>query len=168
MKIHIGGESEGYETAVFDQFSFPWDAADGLTEDLLISNTLERLPHHHPDYGVVDGWWLFWDEVYRICKPDAKVFVRVSYAKSDRAYANPEYVRVITDQTFYWLSSTFREREKIEAPHCHHNFETIVVHGGGVDQKIALRSNEAQEFSNRHYWNVVEEINVELKRLKEV
>lgn len=164
MKLSVGPAEEGFEPAGFDPLSFPWECPDGFVDELVIQKTLERVPHWRPDYGNVDGWWLLWNEVYRVCKPDAKVAARAPYVKCDAAFIDPEHVRFVHERTFYYLSADFREQEALAGLDARCDFEVIVVSADEVDKGISLRANEAQAFSHRHYWNTVGQITVELRK----
>ena len=164
MKLWIGDDpEEGYEV-LENPFVFPWENKEVYTE-VKIKNVLHKIPHWRPEYNGVDGWWLFWREMYLVTEPGASIFVQVPYLKSDAAYSDPTAERFIHERVLYSLDKKFCEASVSMTPPEGLDFEVLVVSGNDVDQAMSLRSADTQAFAHRHYWNVVNILVAELKRV---
>ena len=151
---------------VVDLFAFPWPFASNSTSHVHISHFAEHIPHDRPEYGRVDGWWLFWDEVHRICRPGATVEVVHPYVKSERAFWDPTHVRFIHELTWYYLDLNWRKAQGLDHYQTSADFEVVVISGLGLADDIVARSQEHQAFARAHYWNVIPDLSVQLKARK--
>lgn len=83
MKLDLGSgpnPREGFEGVdlypsenvkhVVDLFKPKWPFRKNSVDEIFSSHLVEHIPHGD---GPVDGWYKFWNEVYRICKPGAEV-----------------------------------------------------------------------------------------------
>lgn len=158
--IDIAGD---HADIVHDLFSFPWPIETGSVGEVRISHFVEHIPHYRPEWGARDGWWLFWEEVHRICARGAEIHVVHPYVKSDRAFWDPTHVRFIHEMTWYYLDPAWREANGLQ----HYTdaaFDITVISGAGVADDIATRNHEHQAYARSHYWNVIPDLVVELKR----
>lgn len=105
----------------------------------------------------------FWKDVYYGLKPGGKATVTAPYAKSNRAWLDPETKREIVEETFVLLNKTLREQNKVEWDFGEVDFDFVITYEG-VDQAWANRAEEARTFAIKHYWNVVQEIKVILTK----
>ena len=151
-----------------DLFVYPWPIATGVVEQINISHFCEHIPHSHPNWpSGVDGWWMFWDEVYRICAPEALVDVVSPYVRSDRAFWDPTHTRFLHEMTWYYLDKNWRQVQQLDHEPIASNFEVVVIAGNGISDDMATRSQDFQTFARAHYWNVVQDLNVTLKARKD-
>lgn len=157
--IDLAGDAD----IVADLFEFPWPIADGSVREARISHFVEHIPHDRPGWNR-DGWWLFWDEVYRVTKPGAKITIIHPYVKSDRAFWDPTHVRFIHEITWYYLDAQWRKSQGLDHYPIGADFEVVLIDGTGVADGIATRAKEHQLFARQHYWNVVDDLKVTLKR----
>lgn len=158
------GEHVDYVVDLFCGDPWPWP--DNSVEETFSAHLVEHIPHYRPEYGGVDGWWVFFNELYRVCKPDAKCTFVHPYAKSDRAFWDPTHTRYIHETTWYYLAEEWRKMQALDHYDAVCNFEVVVIQGNGVADNIAARSHEHQQFAREHYWNVLPDLVVELKALK--
>ena len=158
--IDIGG---GDADIVHDLFTFPWPIETGSVGEVRISHFVEHIPHFRPDWGPRDGWWLFWEEVHRICAKGAPIHVVHPYVKSDRAFWDPTHVRFIHEMTWYYLDPAWRTANGLQH-YTDADFEIVVISGSGIADAIATRNHEHQTYARNHYWNVIPDLVVELKR----
>ena len=141
----------------------PWPIAKNSVEETFCSHFVEHIPHYRPEFEGTDGWWVFFNELYRVAKPDSKhVFVH-PYAKSDRAFWDPTHTRYIHETTWYYLDKNWREQQWLDHYHATCDFEVVVISGNGIADSIATKHHEAQAFARQHYWNAIADLVVELK-----
>lgn len=83
----------------FDAFSFPWDLPDSYFDQILISHLVEHIPHRIS--GVAgDGFYTFFEEVYRILGTHGVAEVRVPFWKHPNATLDPTHIRIVHKKTF--------------------------------------------------------------------
>lgn len=147
-----------------DLFQYPWPVKSNSVTDIVTNHFVEHIPHYRPEWGAKDGWWMFWDEVYRITKKDAKINIVHPYVKSDRAFWDPTHVRFIHETTWFYLDKNWRTAQGLDHYDTIADFEIITLAGNGVPDNIATRSIDFQTFARNHYWNAIADLSVELKR----
>ena len=76
---------EGVEYVV-DLFQYPWPFADRSVAEVVSNHFIEHLPHYRPEYNGIDGFWMFFNELHRICQKNAKLTFTCPYAKADRGF----------------------------------------------------------------------------------
>ncbi len=59
---------------------------------------------HIGEIGKVEGWFYFWQELYRVLKPNGRVQFECPYATSIWAWADPTHIRAISEYTFLYLN----------------------------------------------------------------
>jgi len=160
--IDLAGDAD----IIHDLFVFPWPIEDDSVAEARISHFVEHIPHYLPHWNGVDGWWLFFDELYRICQPDATVDIVHPYAMSGRAFQDPTHVRYINETTWFYLDAEWRKAQTLDHYPVHCDFEAVTIIGTGVDESMANRSAETQAFGRAHYWNVVSDLGVKLRARK--
>lgn len=138
-----------------------WPFKTSSVDEIFSSHLVEHIPHGD---GDVDGFYKFFNEVHRICKPDAKVVILTPYGKSNRALQDPTHRRSIVPETWNYLNQDWLKGNGID----HYtgftgDFEIVVVYGNGPNQRLVGRNDayidEAQDF----YWNSFADLAVELK-----
>jgi hypothetical protein len=144
----------------------PWPIKANTIEETFCSHFVEHIPHFRPEFAGVDGWWVFFNELYRVSKPDAKHVFHHPYVKSDRAFWDPTHVRFIHEQTWYYLDRNWRESQGLDHYDAVCDFEVVVICGNGIADSIVTKHHEAQAFARNHYWNALADLQVELKARK--
>lgn len=141
---------------VVDLEKFPWkEFEDGSIEEIYCSHYIE----HTPDLIK------FMDEVWRICENDAKITFVAPYYTSIRAWQDPTHKRVISEATWMYFNKDWRAMNKLEHYQIKSNFAVtnmVVFFNPPWDKK----TEEARQFAQQHYWNVISDMVVELKALK--
>jgi hypothetical protein len=165
-KGFIGIDLAGDADIVHDLFVTPWPIKTGSVAEINISHFVEHIPHYLPHWGGVDGWFVFWDEVYRICRKGARVTVVHPYGKNSRALQDPTHTRYIVEETWMYLSRSWRSAQELDHYSVTADFESITISGMGIATAVATRNAEFQEFARNHYWNVIADLVVELKAVK--
>jgi glycosyltransferase involved in cell wall biosynthesis len=113
------GDDSGNAAARFD---IGFDAARAREQRLpLGDNSLDGIHLSHVLEGVRDAQALF-DELYRVAKPNAKLFIRVAYGARDGAWQDPAQQRAWTEGSFAHFgqpsqpsSSTYRADWRLES-----------------------------------------------------
>lgn len=97
----------------------------------------------------------FMEEVYRVCKPGASVFIVAPYYTSRGAFRDPTHVRFITEDTFQYFQNPtpYRIKTNFEVQKIHYKYRTIFRFFPELIRSV-LR---------KHFWNVAEELSVALK-----
>jgi SAM-dependent methyltransferase len=109
MKLHIGAGHKilpGWVNhdlvalpginSVHDLRVFPWPWPDGSFDEVIAKDVLEHLPELIPTM----------EELYRICKPGAKIHISVPYWNSFEAVTDPTHVRQFNEFTFEFFDPT--------------------------------------------------------------
>lgn len=147
----------------WDLWQYPWPIRDKSVAEFEIGHFVEHIPHWRP-WWPLDGWWMFWNEMYRICKPDAEGLIVHPYNRSDRAFWDPTHERFIHEGTWAYLDKNWRVREKIESPDYNCDWDIVSITALGLSDEQMTRSSEFQAFSAQHYWNPFPDLQVRLRR----
>lgn len=141
---------------VWDLEKYPWEPfADHSVSEVYIAHYAE----HTSDLMK------FMDEVWRICENDAKVTIVSPYYTSLAAWADPTHKRVLTEMTWAYFSKGWREREKLDQYPMKCDFaigNPVIFFSSPWDKK----SEEARQFAQQHYWNVVSDMVIEMRAIK--
>lgn len=155
----------GVGDAQVDLLSFPWPIKDRSVRELECSHFVEHIPHWRPGWQK-DGWWLFFEEVYRICKRGATCRFTTPYVMNGRAFWDPTHERFVHEATWLYLSKQWREEQGLDHYPTHVNFEVLSIEGTGISPEMQARSLDQQQFARTHYWNVVHDLVVLLRVIK--
>lgn len=142
---------------VWDLEKFPWKPfADNSVEEVYASHYVEH----------TKNLMAFMDEVWRICKDGAKVVFVAPYYTSMGSWQDPTHTRAISEMTWYYFNKEWREANKLDHYPIKSNFiiKSIAVFFNPPWDK---KTEEARQFAQQHYWNVVSGILVELSVVKE-
>jgi hypothetical protein len=160
--IDLSGDAD----ITHDLFTFPWPIKTGSVSEATCSHFVEHVPHYRPEYEGQDGWWMFWQEVHRICKKGATITVVHPYSMSARADWDPTHTRRIHEMTWYYLDRGWREMNKIDHYGADVDFEIVTINGVGIPDDIMARPDQYQAEARERYWNVVSDLQVILKARK--
>ncbi|MCC6934714.1 MAG: hypothetical protein IT406_03465 [Candidatus Yanofskybacteria bacterium] len=141
---------------VWDLERFPWEPfADNSVEEIHVSHYVE----HTKDLMK------FMDEVWRIAAPDAKVTIVGPYYTSIRAWQDPTHTRAISEATWAYFNKDWRVANKLDhyPIRSHFAIDRILTFFNPPWDK---KSDEAKQFAQQHYFNVVSDILVELRAIK--
>jgi hypothetical protein len=154
---------EGVDEVV-DLLKLPWPWDDDTVEAAHSSHFVEHIPH---DIGVGrEGFFAWFDELYRVCKHDAEVEIYHPYAGSTRAFQDPTHRRFIPESTWYYLNKEWRELQRLDHYQVVCDFEIVTIEAIGVDQAIMLRNSEARQWMTRHLWDAIADLRVILRARK--
>lgn len=91
-----------------DLFMFPWYwQEDNSVDEILLSHFVEHIPHmvrYHqfPNWNK-DGFFVFFEECWRILKIGGIIEIWVPYYKSESTFRDPTHQRFITEHTFSYF-----------------------------------------------------------------
>jgi predicted SAM-dependent methyltransferase len=141
---------------VWDLEKYPWEPfQDDSIEEFNVSHYAE----HTKDLMK------FMDEVWRIGENGAKITIVGPYYTSIRAWQDPTHTRALSEATWLYYNKAWREANKLDHYPIKCNFEVVniaVFFNPPWDKK----PEEARQFAAQHYWNVVSDMLVELKVVK--
>lgn len=166
---------EGFEgvdlwapTAKFklDLLQFPWPWADSSVDEILCSHFIEHIPTEYVIHNNVkkDLFLAFFDECYRILKPEGIMVAICPAASSNRAFQDPTHRRFIVAETFWYLNKAWRESQMLD----HYPVECDFLHSivPAVPEEDMFRSDEAQAFRFNYLRNTVLDFHCTLKSNK--
>ena len=150
---------------VWDLWETPWPIAANCVEEVFCSHVVEHIPHWRPGWEL-DGWWRFFDELWRVMKNEATGEFIHPYAMSARAFWDPTHTRYVHDMTWHYLNREWREANGLDHYCGECDFEIVTLSLLGVQDDYLSRNIEQQTFSRNHYWNVVPDLGVLIKARK--
>lgn len=141
---------------VWDLEKFPWEPIpDESVEEVYVAHYAE----HTKDLIA------FMNEIYRICAPGAKVTIVGPYYTSIRAWQDPTHTRALSEATWMYYNQNWLKANRLDHYPIKCNFDVtsmIVFFNPPWDKK----TEEARQFAQQHYFNVISDILVELKVIK--
>lgn len=164
-KMFPEGAPSDYDTyEQVDLFKFPWPWEDDSVSLVWSSHFVEHIPHYRPEFEGVDGWWLFFGELYRVMMNGGKAEITHPFSRSDRAFWDPTHVRFIHYQTWFYLNRKHREDLGInhyDMPDV--NFKVELIDAKGQPKLLQSRSGDALDFAHQFYFNATEDLYVVLE-----
>lgn len=103
-------------------------------------------------------------EIYRICKPNAIIKIKVPYFKSTGAFRDPTHKSFFSEKTFRYFNT--EEIKKYNLPtYCPEiNFDILKINY--IYSFRGARFIPFISFLKRHFWNIVRKMYIELKVIK--
>lgn len=149
----IGVDIRGKPDIKYDLNKYPWKFAKSDTVDEIFCS-------HYIEH--TEDLIKFMDECYRILKTGGKMMVIAPYYSSIRAWQDPTHKRVISECSFLYFNKQWRETNKLDhyGIKCDYDF----AYGYAIDSSWVGRNDEARTFAIKHYWNVVNDIQVNLTK----
>jgi ubiquinone/menaquinone biosynthesis C-methylase UbiE len=176
MKINIGSGSKRYPGVINidnDAGSSP-DHIVNLEKDKLPfdDGTVEYVIAHHILEHLGDGFFHCLQELYRVCKHNAIIDVRVPHPRHDTFLIDPTHKRPIYPYTLDMFSKS-RNKKDLEAGGCEtplgfiYNVDLIVVeHNFILDEywkpRFQTYTEEQCEHAARSFNNVIVEIEMKV------
>lgn len=182
MKLNLGSGTKRYPNYInidSDYKSSP-DYVLNLETDKLPfdDNSVEHVLAHHILEHLGDGFIHCLKELYRVCKADTIIDVRVPHPRHDTFLIDPTHKRPIYPHTLDMFSKT-RNKRDMENGGCEtplgiiHDINLVVVNHTFVldsywQPMFQQYSEEQCEHTARSFNNVILEIGIEVKVIKEI
>lgn len=157
-----------------DLFRFPWPWADNTVDELNCSHFIEHIPmvylckdhgfENLPCEGAQDLFFAFFDECYRILKPQGKMHIVVPACRSERSFQDPTHRRFIAQATFFYLWKNWRDANKLDHYNVKCNFQGDVNFSFPIE--FQSRHEEVQRKAFSSEWNAILDYIVVLRALK--
>ena len=146
---------------VWDLMKFPWKfAKDNSADEVFASHYLEHIPHGN---GSSDPMFNFMDEIYRILKPGGIARFVCPYYTSVRAFQDPTHLRFISEPMFNYFNKDWRKLNKLEHYPVKCNFQILKL-DHAISEEFTGRAQDAVAYNAMHFFNVVLDIMVTLKK----
>lgn len=145
-----------------DLLKFPWPWADSSVDAIHCSHFIEHIPME--ERNGKDMLFCFFDECYRILKPNAEMTVICPSARSNRAFQDPTHRRFIVAETFLYFDAEWRKQNKLDHYNVSCNFTAKIS-----PMLTADTQKEDPVVLKRlinHYWNIVHDWRADLKTIK--
>lgn len=158
-----GIDLAGNADIVWDLFQFPWPIKAGSVREIACHHFVEHIPH---DIGVgKDGFFAFFEEIYRICAKGATLDIVHPFHRHDRAFWDPTHHRYISDVTWYYLDKGWRELQRLDHYGVEADFEVVTI-DASVPDEFLVRSQQQRALQQAHYWNIIPDLHVVLRARK--
>ncbi len=72
--------------------------SDNTVNEIVCNHVLEH----------IDNYLQLMEEIYRICKPKSKIYIRVPYYKYEGAFRDPTHKRFFTENSFDYFSENYK------------------------------------------------------------
>jgi len=161
-----GVDITGEPDYLVDLFQYPWPFKDRSVSEVVSNHLIEHIPHYRPEYEGVDGFWMFFNELYRVMRKNGKATFTCPYFKGDRGFWDPSHTRYIHEVNFYYFDPAWLEMNALQHYPITAHFEVVTIDGLGVPDEILNRNAEMQAQARSYYWNAVSDLKVTLKAIK--
>jgi len=156
-----------------DLFKFPFPWADNSVTEINCSHFVEHLPAREVEsrdlsddnsktlfqFCGQDFFFAFFDECWRILKPNGIITIIVPAATSTRAFQDPTHRRFIPAEAFLYLNREWRKANRLDHYRVRCHFEGGDPNSNPIQPAIlpelATRHEEVQATAVRHWWNAV-------------
>lgn len=174
----------------FDLFRFPWVRSsngalfnDNSVDLIWCSHIVEHIPHqvqlaknlpevyrrqYEPLIDSYDGWFVFFEECYRILKPNGRIIVIAPWGNSVPGDSDPTHTRRVLPNSFGYLSG-----DNPDAPFDYHlkchfeqDSELMVKYTNAWHTRLASATPEEATRASYMYYNVIETFRLSLRAVK--
>jgi len=155
-------EYEGY--VQHDLYDIPWPFEDSSIAAAYSSHFVEHIPHYHPDWGAGrDGWWVWFEELYRVMEDGGIVEIIHPFSRSDRAFWDPTHTRYIHYQTWFYLNREHRLNLGVNHYAPEVDFEVMNIQAIHEPTMLDGKSDDVVNFARQFYFNPTDDLFVVLK-----
>ncbi len=110
---------------VVNLWKFPWPFQTDSVDEIFCSHHVEHIPmcyvtkdneylHVPKTHEDIDLFFAFFNEMYRVLKPEGKATIICPSATSDRGFQDPTHRRFIVSSTWLYLSEDWRKSNKLD------------------------------------------------------
>ena len=152
--IGVDHSLEGTQADVsHDLEVYPWPFPDEYADEVFCSHFIEH---------VVD-LVAFINELWRVLKPGGEAKFIAPYYTSVWAIQDPTHKRSISEQTFLYFDREWRQANRLGHYPIITDFKIEKIERA-LTPAFAGKSDDEIAFAATHYWNVINEIAVTLKK----
>lgn len=151
--IGVDEAQVGEVDIVHDLSQYPWPFEDESIYAFFCSHYVE----HCADLIK------FMEEVWRCLMVGGTIEIHAPYYTSVRAWQDPTHVRAISEVTFDYFMKDKAEQMGVDHYTGKCNFE-LVTRTYVLNKEFEGRADEAQKWAMKHYFNVVDDIRVILRK----
>lgn len=164
----VGGEG----ITKLNVLEYPWPWADSSVSILHCSHFIEHVPAIEvgPDGSAVpygtgqDALFRFFDEAWRVLKPDGLMEIIWPSSRSDRAFWDPTHRRFLPQQFTMYLNQAWRVGQSLDHYNVHCNF--IDSSNFTIDPAMQTLSDDARTRHFNNYWNTIIDFYSKLRAIK--
>jgi len=147
-----------------DVFNVPWPIRTSAVREVVCNHFVEHIPH---DVGAGrDGWFVFFDELYRVLAPGGLATFVHPYAGHARADWDPTHLRRIEVMTWYYTDAGWRSANGLDHYPITADFEVVTVDALNLSPNFLARSDDQQAWAREHYHNVIPDLRAILRSRK--
>lgn len=133
---------------VMDVTKDAWPWSDASVDEVHTSHFVEHLTGAQRVH--------FFNELYRVMRPNAPVTIVVPDWSNDRAYGDPTHQwPPMSRWSFLYLNKEWRDQN---APHCGYTCDFEGPIGGNAEPWVAVRHEEMRMFATQHYVNALSDL----------
>ncbi len=137
------------------------DARLVVPSDISLTGNAEEDERRRIMYIGQDLLLAFFDECYRILKPEGSMLCIFPCARSDGAFQDPTHRRFLNQNTMAYLSKKGREDLSVSHYKVRCDFDSDIQSAGPM--QFINRHEDVQRLAYNHYWNTVWELHATLK-----
>ena len=164
LKLNLGGgkqKKEGYiniDIVTLPSVDIVHDLNNGIPfeDDTVDEVYSQHFLEHLPDTVKI------MEEIYRVCKKDALVRIKVPYFKSIGAFKDPTHVSFFTERTFEYFDPT--KIGELPEYNIKANFRTLKL--TYIWSNKLIRFIPFKRFLLKYLWNIARTMYVELRVIK--
>ena len=167
--VDISAEKAKWKMDLIYDAPWPWQYNE--VDELYSSHFIEHIPQgvmgvYNDDSKNKNYFFHFFDECYRIIKPNGLFTVIWPALQSVRAFQDPTHTRYIPVETMFYLSKKWRKENGLD----HYNVECDWILEGAPNVIVngeTLRFTQ-ERMHHSFLWNVQSDVQCTLKAVKEV
>ena len=170
--LNVDKEASCRPDKIQDLENFPWDFKGDSVDHIVLNHVLEHLGK------TTEAYLTIMQELYRICKPDAIIDVRVPHPRHDDFLTDPTHVRPILPGQFHMYSKKnnkkWREQGIANTPlgdYLNIDFEVADVTWVPDDkwiQRLKVGEITSSDLADKaeHEFNIIKEVKIQLTVIK--
>ncbi len=162
---YVNVDKFGQPDLVWDLEVLPWPWEDNSVDEIILHHVLEHLGETTKSFLEI------MKELYRVCKPNAKVYITVPHPRHDDFLNDPTHVRAITpDMLALFSQKNNREWAEVRASNSplglYLNVDFEVKHTSYAMEEPWFSQHNEGEFSNEELGQAIKQFNNVRKQMK--
>jgi predicted SAM-dependent methyltransferase len=166
-KLNLGGgqdKKEGFinidiipmmDSIIWDLEIYPWPFSNDSVNQIHCSHLIEHI-------SDIIG---FMNELYRICKEGAIIYIEAPYYSHIMAMQDPTHKRFISEMSFLYFDKNWRKTAGLAYYPIRSDFRVKKIQFGW-DKRLIDATEEEKQFARDHYLNAIATIGVYLQCFK--